>query len=223
MAKNNFKDVGFKNIFKNAFKAMTWVIKLATHLGTLKKKRFDNVVFSDHNKLVGVRNPDGKLLWIPVEYLEQFANCPDSFFNNLAKVIDNERVLVVGYAENNTDNKKVEARVNLKNKLIFLQEENSEEDLFPELKHNDFVELYGYITRGNEKANNLGFLYNGHIITCYPNEGYIKNYRQALFNNCLIRGFVERIDINGHAQKRPSIKFSNISINDPGGNQLRLF
>jgi len=46
MAKNDFKNLGFKDIFKSAFKGMTWVVKMATHLGTITKKKLENVSFS---------------------------------------------------------------------------------------------------------------------------------------------------------------------------------
>ncbi len=40
VAKNDFKDVSFKEIFKKAFKGIVNVIKLSKHLGTLARKKF---------------------------------------------------------------------------------------------------------------------------------------------------------------------------------------
>jgi hypothetical protein len=65
MAKNDFKDFGFKDIFKSAIKSITWSIKLATHVKSMRFKKFDNVKFNDNNTLVGVPNEYGDYLYLP--------------------------------------------------------------------------------------------------------------------------------------------------------------
>jgi len=119
--------------------------------------------FQKNNKEVGVKNDNNETLWIPVEYLELFANCPEILFSKLVKIIETERELVIGYKENENT---TELRVTSTNKYIFVKDKDTDEVLFPDLKHNQYVELAGHITQGNEKSNTMGFLYGGHILTC---------------------------------------------------------
>ncbi|RNI32417.1 hypothetical protein EFA69_03585 [Rufibacter immobilis] len=220
MAKNDFKDFGFKDIFRNAFKAMTWVIKAATHLGALSRKNFRNISFSPDNRFIGLKNDYDRILWFPVEFLEHFSNCPESLFQKIIGIVEEDREFVIGYIE---PLEQEQARVNYKNRYIFLNEEEDKEVLFPELEHGAYVELEGHITRGNEKTNTLGLLYQNHVLTCLPQKGNIKDYKTALFNNCVIKGYIDRQDKQGtFIEKRPRIKFISISIIDSRG-QLSLF
>jgi hypothetical protein len=219
MAINDFKDVGFKQIFKKSFKAMVWTIKMARHLGTITKKSFKNLEFSEDNSLTKIKNEKGEELWVPTEYLEVFANCPETLFNKLAKIVEEERELVIGY----NDNGKEEVRITYKQKSIFVKPEVEEEILFPELKDGDYVELGGHITRGNENSNTIGFLHSDHILTCFPDEGKIIDYKNALFTNCTIKGFVQRTDKDGNfIEKRPKIRFLSVEIIDKE-KQKKLF
>jgi hypothetical protein len=169
MAKNDFKDVGFKDIFKKAFKGLTWVLKIAQHLGTLTKKKFENLNFSKNSRYVILINDKNESLEVPIEYLELFANCPDDLFVNLAKIIEDERELVVLY--NDTEKEKQNyVKIGTKSKKIFIPNDEDDETLFPDLIHDQFVELEGHITRGNESSNTIGFMYEGHILTCYPQK-----------------------------------------------------
>lgn len=208
VAKNDFKAVSFKAIFKKAFTGIINVIKLSKHLGTLTRKKFDNVVFGQNNELVKITNDNGEELWIPVEVLELYSNCPQTVFNKLTKIIEEERELVVGIYD---DNIIVEETITTKHKYIFSKTEEDEEIVLPELKHGDYVELQGHITRGNEKSNTIGFLYQGHIITSYPDTGNIKQHKSKLFSNCLLKGYVDRLDKDGNInEKRPRIRFIDI-------------
>jgi hypothetical protein len=221
MAKNDFKDIGFKDIFKKSFIAMTWVLKIAKHLGTLTKKKFENLKFTKNNTQVLLTNSRGEVLIVPYEYLEVFSNCPDKLFSNLAKVIDVERELVIGYSEN----QKFEfVKINNKEKQIFIANDEDDETLFPELIHNSYVELEGHITRGNEKSNTIGILYEGHILTSYPSDGNVKEFKNTLFTNCIIKGYIDRLDKAGEfIEKRPRIKFIEILSNEPENKQTKLF
>ncbi|MFM1998862.1 MAG: hypothetical protein RL204_809 [Bacteroidota bacterium] len=208
VAKNDFKDVSFKAIFKKAFTGIINVIKLSKHLGTLTRKKFDNVVFGKNNELVKITNDKGEELWIPVEVLELYSNCPQTVFNKLTKIIEEDRELVVGIYD---DNIIVEETITTKHKYIFSKTEEDEEVVLPELKHGDYIELQGHITRGNEKSNTIGFLYQGHIITSYPDFGNIKQHKSKLFSNCLLKGYVDRLDKDANInEKRPRIRFIDI-------------
>lgn len=223
MAKSDFENVGFKDVFKKAFKAMTWVLKIAKHLGSLTQKKLENINFSKNNNYVELINIRGDILEVPIEYLELFSNCPDDLFINLAKVIEVERELVVEYNDPES-NIKDGVKIEYSNKQIFLPKEE-DEVLFPELEHNMFVELEGHITRGNESSNTIGFMYNGHILTCYPEKGNVKDFRNRLFTNCILKGYVDRINkkTGDFIEKRPRIKFIEIISIEPEERQQKLF
>lgn len=221
MAKKDFKDVGFTDVFEQAFKGLTWVVKMAVHLGSLTIKKLENLKFSKDNKEVALTNKQGETLWVPTEYLELFINCPPKLFSNLARVIEEERELVIIY---NKGKEAETARVNHKRKFIFLPEEDEEAILFPELEHGQYVELEGHITRGNESSNTIGFFYKNHVLTCPPDSGNVRDYRQFLFSNCVLKGYVDRLDKKGdYKEKRPRIRFVQIVSVDRAGNQQKLF
>ena len=224
MAKNDFKDIGFKSIFKNAYKSMTWVLKIAIHLGSLAKKKFDKLTFSKNNELVQLENEKGEIIDVPVKYLEIFSNCPPDLFAILARIIEIERELVIAYNDKEKSEKQF-VRVKANQKQIFIPESDEDEILFPELEHNNYVELEGHITRGNENSNTIGFMYQNHIITSYPQEGNIKNFKNALFTNCIIKGYIDRLDkkTGEFNEKRPRIRFIELISNEPNNNQTRLF
>ncbi|WP_150452190.1 hypothetical protein [Arenibacter lacus] len=221
MAKRDFKDVGFKDVFQQAFKGLTWVVKVAVHLGSLTKKKLEKLKFSKDNKEVGLTNDEGEILWVPTDYLELFTNCPPKLFSNLARVIEEERELVISY---NKDKEIETARVNHKRKFIFIPEEDEEEILFPELEHGQYVELEGHISRGNENSNTIGFFYENHVLTCIPDSGNVRDYRQFLFSNCILKGYVDRLDKKGdYKEKRPRIRFIHVVSTAKPDNQQRLF
>lgn len=219
IAKNDFKDVSFKEIFKKAFKNAIDVIKLSKHLKTLSKKKFDKVSFAENNELVRITNDNGEDLWIPVDILELYTNCPQTIFNKLTRIVEEERELIFGvYDQGQT----LQEKITYTYKGIFSKTDEEDEIVLPELKHGIYVELEGRITRGNEKSNTIGFLYQGHIVTCYPEKGNIKRHRSKLFSNCLIKGFVDRMDKDGNInEKRPRIKFIDaIKLEQP---EITLF
>ena len=208
MAKNDFKDKGFKDLFKAAFKAMTWVIKIASHKKSIKDKDLGKIHFINDNKKIRIFNNEGIHLDVPIEFLEAFTNCPENLFSKLASIVENERELKIGYRSSNEAN---QGQIKTETKEIFTTNESGEEILFPELKHGDYVELEGHITRANEKSNTAGFLYKGHILTAIPNDGNVNKYKNAIFTNCLLKGFIDRSTKQGSADEpRPKLKFSSI-------------
>lgn len=208
MAKTDFKGKGLKQLFKKAFKNIIHVISLAKHLGTLTKRKFENVTFSKNNELVKVTNEKGEELWVPVEVLELYSNCPETIFNNLAKVVEEDRVLIITTTDKDLV---IEEKITITTKYIFAKAEETEEIILPELVDGEFVILDGHVTRGNEKSNTIGFLYDGHIITCSPDKGNIKQYKNFMFTNAQLKGQVSRIDKDGNInEKRPRVKFTEI-------------
>jgi hypothetical protein len=203
LAENDFKEVGIKDLFKKAFQGLFWVIKLSTHLKSIKKSKFENVKFRNDNREVGIKNEKGEILYLPIEYLEFYTNCPDSLFSKISEIIEPERELEIGL-HGQTE----KALISYDNKDIFYTKNEEDEDIvLPELKHGDYVEIEGHITRGNENTNTLGFLYLEHILTCKPREGSITKYKTNLFSNVLIKGFVNRLDKDGFfKEKKPRIE-----------------
>jgi hypothetical protein len=195
------------------------VIKLSKHLGTLGKRKFNNVSFRENNEFVGIPNDIGQDLWIEVDVLELYTNCPQSIFSKLTRIVEENRDLTIGVYE---ENFVYEETISNKHKFIFSRIDDDEEIVLPELRHGEYVELQGRITRGNEKSNTIGFLYEGHILTCLPERGNIKNHKSKLFSDCLLKGYVDRLNKDGIInEKRPKIIFIDaINLEKP---ELNLF
>ena len=139
------------------------------------------------------------------------------------ELVDDERFLTIGVYQ---DNVLTEEIVTTKFRRIFTQDDDDEgeDTLFPELKHAQSVQLEGEVTRGNERANSIGFGYQGHIITCLPKEGSIVRFKATLFLKCRIHGVISRSDDKGGFEaKRPKIIFTNIELLEDEENNLPLF
>ncbi|WP_417372280.1 hypothetical protein [Gelidibacter japonicus] len=221
MAENDFKEIGFNTIFKKAFKSICWVIKLTSHLKTAKTEKFENLKFRNNNTEVGIYNDMGELLFVPIKTLELYKKCPDSLFSNIAQIIEEEREMEIGLQ----DSSEVKANITYSEKSIFYSDvEETEEIVLPELIHGEHVELEGHTTRGNEKTNTLGFLYADHVLTCKPKQGSIVSHKINLFDNCLIKGVVDRLDKFGnYKEKKPRIIFSELIRKSPIEPQQKLF
>ncbi len=214
MAKNDFKTAGIKEILIKALKAITWVIRIAIHLGTMTKQKFENVKFSENNRKIGIPNDKGEYLYVPSEYIDYYADCPKIIFSKISSIIEDQRELSIGYIENE---QVTETKIQYYHKSIFTKIQDEENEiLFPELKHNDYVELLGHVTRGNEKTNSIGFLYFDHILTCYPNNGNISSHKNKLFMNCTIKGYIDRMTNEGIiSERKPKIKFIDLVECEP--------
>lgn len=214
LAENDFKDKKFKDIFKSVFKGIKWVIKIAFHIGSLTKKKFEKVEFKENNTIIGIPNDNGEMLFVPLKYLEFYTSCPEKLFSKITSIIEDQRELVIGINKNEAvdDDDFIDVKITKRQKFIFTQtDEDIDEILFPELVHNQYVEIEGHVTRGNENANTIGFEYNNHILTCAPVQGNINKYKNLLFTNCLIKGYVDRLDKDGNIkERRPRINFSEL-------------
>lgn len=221
MAENDFKELGFKTIIKKAFESICWVIKLSSHLKTTKKEDFKNLKFRNNNTEVGVLNENGELLFVPISVLEIYKKCPETLFSNVAQIVEEERELEIGLQNSS----KTKANIIFSQKSIFCSDANdNEEIILPELIHGQQVELVGHTIRGNEKTNTIGFLYRDHVLTCKPKNGSIVSHKINLFDNCKIKGVVERLDKFGNfKEKKPRIIFSELIRIVPVDPQQKLF
>lgn len=219
MAKSDFKDKGFKIVIKKIVKSIKWCIQLAKHLETTKANKFEKVKFKEKNGIqyIGVPNDKGEILFVPKIYLELFSQLPPAIFSKIVKPIEPERELFVDFSddEKHDADDTSEANINYSSKSIFYQPDDDEVVLFPELEHGMYVELDGYVTRGNENSNTIGFQYSNHILTCYPAKGNISKDKDKLFASCIIKGFVDRQDKKGkYIEKRPRIRFLELVPHD---------
>lgn len=222
MADNDFKDVGFKTIMSNSVGAVCWVVKLACHIGSTKKKEFKPTAFVNNNEDVVITNSKGETLQIPIKYLEAYKNCPDSLFSKIAEHIEEERELEISL----NDSKQDKANITYANKNIFYIEEEDEEEeiILPELEHGKYVEIEGHVNRGNEKTNTIGFEYSNHSLTCTPRNGSVVSYKINIFDNCVMKGVVDRIDNDGnYIHKRPRIIFTELTKIESRAVQGSLF
>lgn len=214
LAQNDFKDVTSKDVFKKAIEGVQWIIRIGKHLGDMCQKKFENAEVRMETQEVGIRNADGVVLFVPKFFLDLYATTPPKVLAKMAAAIKVERRFVVGVEENSTY---VEETVSMTQKYIFTQVEDDMEDvLFPEMVHDMPVELIGFVTRGNATANNMGFRYQEHILTCFPQKGSITKYKYAMFSKCRIVGRVDRTDEHGSPiAKRPKIEFTELTPMDP--------
>jgi len=210
------KDV--KKTFQNALIAIQWSIKLATHIGSFVKSKFDNVrIFKENNETyLEILNQNNEKLKVPKKYADLYANCPENLFSKNAKIIEKDRILEFGIFEDGQEKK---VTVSEKEKYIFYTQDDGEEIVLPELKHGQYVELEGEITRATENTNTIGFRYKEHTLFCKPEKGSIAKFKNKiisseighLFPKVKILGQVDRADKNGEfKEKKPQIIFTEI-------------
>lgn len=210
MAEKDFEGIGFKDLFKVSLEAIKWVAKIGKHLGGLAQRRFENVKFAENNELIGIPNEEGEYLFVPKKYLDLYVGCSPRILDKLASNIDPTIMLSIGVV---IDNKIEEELITLDDKSIFTDEEAdfTEEVLFPELVHGEPVVLEGEVTRENKTSHSMGFKYQGHILTAYPDSGNIVPFKQMLFDQCRLVGVVDRLDEKGRVgAKRPKLVFSHL-------------
>lgn len=209
MAENDFKDIGFKDVFKKALSAIQWMIRIGKHTGDLTIKKFERVKFKDNNELIGIRNSQDEFLYVPKEFLEFYASASPNLLKKITEVVEDERTLSVGVYDGNVV---IEEVVTRRHRQIFTNEvEEPGEVLFPELEHGQPVILEGELTRGNEMSNTVGIGYHGHILTGIPEMGSIVRFKPSLFLRCKVYGRVSREDEKGHLDaRRPRIIFTRI-------------
>jgi hypothetical protein len=222
MAENDFKDIGLKNVFKNALSAIQWMIRIGKHLGDLTKKKFEDVKFKDNNTLIGIRNSQGEFLYVPKEFLEFYASASPVLLKKIIEVVEEERSLSIGIYDGTTV---IEETVTRRHRQIFTNEvEEPGEVLFPELEHGQAVILQGELTRGNEMSNTVGIGYQGHILTGIPEVGSIVRFKHSLFLRCKVHGRVSREDEKGRLNaRRPRIIFTRIESLESDDDNHQLF
>lgn len=207
LAENDVGEAGLRDIFKKSLKAIQWVIRIGKHLGSVTRRTFEHVEWRFGNSEIGIPNEAGEILFVPTIYFDLYGQIPASLLAKITSVVEEDRELSIGVREGNQDEV---VSVGFADKTVFCP--SVEEELFPELTHGLEVELEGLVTRGNENANTIGFQYEGHILTCFPDDGSIVRFKPELFIRCKIVGKITRADRLGEpTELRPKIVFQNLS------------
>lgn len=207
MASNDFKDVGFQQLFQKGLKAVQWALRLGKHVGSVTRRAFVGVQWRNGNTEIGIPNDSGELLFVPYEYFQMYEHMPASLLVKITRAISEERTLEV--VVNSGSGESVVA-VSLSERSIFCHDDD--EMLFPELVDGMPFDEEGLVTRGNENANSLGFQYQGRILTCYPQDGSIVRFKSTLFLPARMVGTVSRRDKFGEpTERKPKIVFSLVA------------
>lgn len=208
LAENGFKDKTISSIFKDGLSALMWLVKLAKHLGSSTKQKLENLRWRNHGEEVGIPNEAGEFLWVPVWVINAYELTPESLFIGMINAVDDEKILAIGVQSNDGYDEVV---VDKEDKLFFISDKEEIETLFSELEHDKTVQLEGYVTRGTETSNSIGFRYKDHILTCHPRDGNIKRFKKCLFLRSKIYGTISRADkFGGTKDPRPKIIFDDL-------------
>lgn len=210
MAEHDFDNIGFGTIIKNSMNTIRWMIKIGKHVADMHQKQFENVEFEEGTDNVGIEGVSGDYIWVPRNALDEFSDSSPKVLYKLSSLIAQGRDLVVGVQQ---DGHYLEERITTVHKHIFtLEDEDLDAPLFPEFTHGLYVKLDGYVTRGTETTNSIGFRYQGHILNCHPIEGSIVEHKPALFSNCTITGLISRQDEHGgQSANKPKILFQTLT------------
>lgn len=223
MADKDFEDFGITDLFRIAIDAIKWFARIGKHVGNVAIREFKNVQFSDNLTQIGIINEEGTVLFVPRHIFDLYVSTNPKLLESMAENIQNGRSLVIGSVRAGEIDEEV---VDMADKFIFCDEDTEiEEDvLFPELIHGDYVVLEGEVTRENKTSNSMGFKYNDHILTAYPETGSIVRYKPLLFLKCRLFGTVNRIDETGRiGARRPKLYFSNLEPLEEDLDDSRLF
>lgn len=205
MAENDFANLGFKDVLRKSVDALRKLIELSKHIkGKLDFSSLD-LSWRIQEGIVGVRNDEGEILYVPLEYFQWYTGIPRSSLRKLTGPVQENRSLVIA---SESEGKILTTLVTESDKSFFGHESSTDEEefLFPELEHGQLVELEGRLTRGNENTNSIGFEYSGHVLNCVPEVGSIVQFKPALFLRCRIVATVTRL-LKQHteAERRPTL------------------
>jgi len=223
MADKDFEDFGITDLFRMAIDAIKWFARIGKHMGNVAIREFKDVQFNDDLTQMGVTNEKGEILFVPKHILDLYVSTNPRLLESIAENIHNGRSLAIGSIRGDEVDEEV---VNMVDKFIFCDEsaEIDEDVLFPELVHGDYVVLEGEVTRENKTSNSMGFKYNDHILTAYPETGSIVRYKPLLFLKCRLFGTINRIDETGRiGARRPKLYFSNLEPLEEDSEDSRLF
>lgn len=211
------KDI--KLIFQKTVLSIQWIIKVVSHLkGFLKT--IDKAKIKDDNVII--TNADGEEISVPLRIINLLEKCPSNLFSKLASIVSSKQKLEVGVRVQERTETTVISEVN--RSYFYVKEDNDEQVLLPELVDGKEVTLTGVVTRANESAQSIGFLYQGHVITCKPEKGksladfknllISQNHKYLYVPTMNLTGIVERKTPHGEDKERIRIFFSDLEPDD---------
>lgn len=215
MATKDFENFGTADLFKKSIDTIKWFVKIVKHVGDATIKSFENVTFKEGNRIIGIKNNQGEVIYVAKDILDLYIQCKPTLLDSLSSNVTSGRELVIA---TKIDGIIEEVRITKEEKYLFCSEDNISEDeiLFPDLIHGEKVELDGEVTRENKTTNSMGFKYNGHILTAHPSDRNIVPYKRFMFLKCRIVAHVDRTADDGSTtSNRPKLIFHHIeAINE---------
>ncbi len=213
-----------REIFESAFKKLDVVVKISQHLGVVDRKAPLNIKIVDYDKKSTLlTNDQGNVMSTTMDEIEIYTACPPRLLHSLASVVTDYRTVSIGYVSGNVFQESV---IDIDSKEVFAPEEEPYEPVLPELHNGEQVTLRGYVSRGNQITNTIGFKYKDHVITCYPYNKLITGYLNAHYRLCDITGVVQRTSPGEVAlgkRDRPKIVFDSlVVVKDEGQQQQSL-
>ena len=177
IAEKQFAEKETREIFESAFKKLDIVVKISQHLGIVDRKTPLNMKLVDYKKkTILLTNNQGNVLSTTIDEIEVYRSCPERLLHSLASAVTDYRTVSIGYKGSGEVREQV---IDIDSKEIFAPEEDPQEPVLPELHDGEYVTLRGYVSRGNQITNTIGFKYKDHVITCEPNDKLITGYLNA--------------------------------------------
>ena len=206
-------------IVRTVFQKIQQVIRLVSHIKGFRKK-IDHTKLAE-DALMTIINDDGEEQSFSLEVLKIVDKCPQNLFSDLVSIVSRDQELEIGVKVND----KIEAvRISFAERGYFYVEDEEDETILPDLIDGETVTLTGMVTRANESAQSIGFLYQEHVITCKPENGkkladfknvLISQNRKHLYVPLMkLTGVVERRTPQGEDKDRIRIFFSKLEPND---------
>lgn len=212
-ADKKFAEKDLQDIYKQAFINLQAVIKIAQHLDTISnKKSLDLKQINMNTGKALLVNDKGNGITVTLDEVKIFSACPDKILRSIATVVTDRRTVSIGYQFNGMVSQET---IDIDSKEIFAPEEDPGEPVLPELQDGQHVKLVGFVRRGNQKTNTLGFEYGGHVITCEPNRKLITGYIEQHYRKCEMTGVVVRTSKSEIAEgktDRPRVIFDDLIL-----------
>lgn len=224
MAKKDFQDIGFSDIFRKSLLALKNLVDLIKHKkGNINWENEDfHIEQKNDSFFVSIKNELGESILIPIEQLEWFKNIPKKSLEKIVQGVMIGQSLSIGVRNENENFDSTSITNEEKSLFLSSEEDEQEEVIFPELVHGETTQLEGKLVRGNEKTNSLGFEYKGVILNCHPTKGSIRQYKSSLFLKCKIYCYINRHEKSDLIlDKKPTLHIERVEPLE--SDQLNLF
>lgn len=191
IAENDFKDFSFKKIIERSMHALVEYVKIKKQGITIDDIENSKKFVKNGIIIAIITLPNGECIEIENSYLEWYKQMPPTLLQKITYIIEEERRLELGVV---FDGKLIKETINENEAGIFnsITITNEEEIILPLLVHNNRYKLKGYLSRGNQSSNSLGFRYAGYTLNCHPETGDVVQFKDSLFKTCIIDCYVNR-------------------------------